>query len=224
MSDEVTISTFDDFIKVNPELASLDPMNRIDFSLAEIKKEHLEVLTRYFLEICTDLTLYMQIFSDEENIIELNNFNGFVFNRIERAYLERICLKVATLMDPPESKVKGQMSENLSLQLFIKNTQSTMLQNIFNKLNNFYVESGIKEWRNKVLAHADLKAMSGETEITLKFERENVDKFVSEIQEFIDWISDPKISTDHHVVLPRNKDGHAFIEKLREHNEFIYKK
>lgn len=42
---------------------------------------------------------------------------------------------------------------------------------------------------------------------------------MAEIQEFIDWISDPQVATDHKVVLPRDVDGHSFIEKIKLKNE-----
>ncbi len=215
MSDEVNVSTLEDFLKRYPEMASLDPMNRIDFSLSDINPDELSVLKVYFCEICTDFTLYMQIFSEASGIEQLNKFNSFVFSYLERAYLEKICLKIATLMDPAAIN----KNENLSLQRFIKQTKSTVLQSKFDSLNNFYISSGIKDWRNKVLAHADLQAISGTSALQVIFDRADVDNFVSEIQDFIDLINDPRVSTDHRVVLPRDKDGYAFIEKLREHNE-----
>jgi hypothetical protein len=215
MSNKANIGTFDDFIKKYPQMAELDPMNKIDFSLEDINQNDLLVLNKYFSDICTDLTIYMQLFSEEESINQLNEFNSFIFGYIERAYLERICLKVSTLMDPPGKKD----NENLSLQRFIKQTDSKILQNIFDELKTFYINSGIKGWRDKVLAHADLKAISGEREIQINFDRKEVDDFVAEIQTFIDLINDPKTSTDHKVVLPREQDGYRFIQKIQEHNK-----
>ncbi|MEW5680877.1 MAG: hypothetical protein AB1780_00740 [Pseudomonadota bacterium] len=215
MSTKVTTSTFEDFIKRHPDMAHLDPMNQIDFDLAHINKNDLVVLKRYFSDICTDLSLYMQLFSHEEHLIELNKFNGFVFSRLEKSYLEKICLKVATLMDPP----KSMGNENLSLRRFIEQTKSTMLKGYYERLYEFYEKSGIKDWRNKVLAHADLAVLAGESSISINFERHDIDNFVAEIQEFIDWVSDPKIATDHKIVLPRDVDGYAFIHKVRTQNE-----
>jgi hypothetical protein len=215
MSNKVTTSTFDDFIKRHPEMAHLDPMNQLDFDLASINPSELQTLKHYFSGICTDLTLYMQLFVQEEHVAELNKFNGFIFSRFERACLERICLKIATLMDPPKSMGK----DNLSLRRFIKQTESSLLQGIFNSLRDFYEQSGIKDWRNKVLAHADLLTLSGKVELDVNFTKQEVDDFVAKIQEFIDWVSDPKVATDHQVVLPRDVDGYSFISKIRSRNE-----
>ncbi|WP_110641954.1 hypothetical protein [Salinicola sp. CPA57] len=215
MSNKVSTSTFDDFIKRHPDMAHLDPMNQLDFDLSSISQSELQTLKHYFSGICTDLTLYMQLFGQEEHVAELNKFNGFIFSCFERACLERICLMVATLMDPPKSMDK----ENLSLRRFINQTSSSLLQELFNSLEEFYEESGIKDWRNKVLAHADLLTLSGEVELNIHFTRQEVDNFVAKIQEFIDWVSDPKVATDRQVVLPRDADGYSFISKIRSQNE-----
>lgn len=215
MSDKVTISTFDEIINGDLGMANLSPLNQLDFDLSSISQSELQTLRHYFSGICTDLTLYMQLFGQEEHVAELNKFNGFIFSRIERACLERICLKVATLMDPPKSMGK----ENLSLGRFINQTKSSLLQGLFNSLKEFYEESGIKDWRNKVLAHADLLTLSGEVELNVNFTRQEIDNFVAKIQEFIDWISDPQVATDHQVVLPRGVDGYSFISKIRSQNE-----
>ncbi|NKF52734.1 hypothetical protein G3R49_19440 [Shewanella sp. WXL01] len=214
-NDKVTTSTFDDFVKRFPEMAHLDPMNQIDFSLSDINQNELQALKQYFTGICTDLTLYMQLFSQEANITELNKFNGFVFSRLQRAYLERICLKVATLMDPP----KSMGNENLSLRRFINQTKSSLLQNQFDLLYEFYKNSGIKDWRNKVLAHADLLTLSGENELNVNFTNQEVEAFVADIQGFIDWVTNPKVQTDHQVVLPRDVDGYSFMHKIKSQNE-----
>lgn len=215
MTDKATTSTFDDFIKRFPEMSFLDPMSKLDFDLTAIDQNELQALKNYFSNICTDLTLYMQLFANKNHIEELKKFNEFVFLHLERAYLEKICLKVATLMDPPKSMGK----ENLSLRRFIEQTNSNLLKNHFNSLLEFYEKSGIKDWRNKVLAHADLSVLSGASELNINFNREDVEDFVSQIQEFIDWISDPKVATDHLVVLPREFDGYSFIKKIKAQNE-----
>lgn len=212
---KVTTSTFDDFIKRYPEMANLHPMNNLDFNLTDINQEELKALTQYFTDICTDLTLYTQLFSQDDNTTELNKFNSFVFSRLQRAYLERICLKVATLMDPP----KSMGNENLSLLRFIGQTNSPLLKARFERLSAFYKKSGIKDWRNKVLAHADLLILSGEEELNVNFTNEEVDEFFENIQAFIDLVTDPNVQTDHVIVLPLGSDGSSFMDKIKSQNE-----
>lgn len=215
MNDKVTITTLDDFIRRFPEMADLDPMNRRDFDATVVNKEELELLNQYFSSICIDLTLYMQLFNHKNHVMELNKFNGFVFSRLENAYLEKICLKIATLMDPP----KCREDENLSLRRFTEKINSPMLQKSFSCLNEFYEKSGIRDWRRKVLAHADLSVLSGKVKIEMNFERVDIDDFIARVQELIDWLVDPRVATDHQAVLPRDTDGFSFIQKIRMQNE-----
>ena len=94
-----------------------------------------------------------------------------------------------------------------------------MLQEKFDELSSFYEHSGIRAWRNKVLAHADLLTLSGQTDINVKFSNCEVESFVADMQDFIDWLSDHRVSTDHQVVLPRGSDGYSFINKVKLQNE-----
>lgn len=55
--------------------------------------------------------------------------------------------------------------------------------------------------------------------MNINFTKQEVDNFVAEIQAFIDWLSDPKVATDHQVVLPRDVDGYSFISKIKSRNE-----
>lgn len=216
MTKKAKTRTFEDFCKENPNVPNLVATNKIDFLLSDVNQDDLAVLKGYFSGICTDWTIYMQLFYKQDDIEQLEKFNGFIFGYIEKAYLERICLKISTLMDP----VGKRGNKNLSLQLFIKQTKSQKLEDQFDRLKEFYTSSGIKKWRDKVLAHADLKTLAGMREIKINFERKDVNSFLANIQEFIDMLSDPGVATDHTVVLPRDKDGKAFIQKISEYNEY----
>lgn len=206
-------STLEDFLKRNPTLKELDPMNRLDFDLNSLNKEEVSALKNFLTELCTDLTIYMDLFDNKESIAELNKFNSLIFSRIERAYIERICLKFSTLMDPPKSCGK----ENLSFKRFIKITDSNLLQGLYDEIRSFYVGSGIKDWRNKVLAHADLSTFIANN-INLKFKRADITEVIARCQEFVDWISDPTTSTDHLVKLPYGNDVSSFINGIKKLN------
>jgi hypothetical protein len=47
-------------------------MNQLDFDLSSINQSELQTLKHYFDGICTDLTLYMQLFGQEEHVTELS--------------------------------------------------------------------------------------------------------------------------------------------------------
>ncbi|GAA0202915.1 hypothetical protein GCM10009123_07710 [Kangiella japonica] len=206
-------STLQEFLKRNPSLRKLDPMNKIDFDVSSLNKEEVVALKSFLAELCTDLTIYVELFDNKENLAELNKFNVLIFSRIERAYIERICLKFSTLMDPPKSCGK----ENLSFKRFIEITESNLLQALYDEIHDFYVVSGIKNWRNKVLAHADLSTFIANT-IELNFRRSDITDVIAGCQEFVDWISDPTSTTDHLVKLPYGNDVSSFINGIKKLN------
>ncbi|RBO83419.1 hypothetical protein DFP76_104238 [Marinomonas aquiplantarum] len=194
----------------------LDPMNALDFNLLDVNQEDLQVLKSVFSNVCIDLTLYMQLFGEDESCNELNEFNSFVFPLIQKAYLERICIKVATLMDPAASNWGKQ--KNLSLCQFIAQTESELLKGKFETLKKFYIDSGIKDWRNKVLAHSDLLTVSDKEPLKVSFTLDQVNDFIEGIQSFIDMMSDPRLATDISVVLPYDRSGVAFVAKIKQCN------
>ncbi len=210
---KVRTSTQKDFLERHPSLSGVDPMNKIDFDPKLLNRDEVEALQNFLTDLCMDLTIYMELFNEKGNIEELNKFSGIIFSKIERSYLERICLKFATLMDPPKSCGK----ENLSFKRFIQETKSDLLQGIYNDIDRFYSNSGIKNWRNKVLAHADLLTFVNNS-ISLNFERHEIDAVVARAQEFVDWICDPTITTDHRVKLPYGSDVSSFVSGIKKLN------
>lgn len=210
---EVRTSTLEDFLKRTPSMSGVDPMNRVDFKLELLKKDEVEAIQNYLTDLCTDLTIYMGLFNEKDNIEELYKFNKLIFPKIERAYLERICLKFATLMDPPKSCGK----ENLSFKKFIHDAKSSHLQGIYDDIELFYINSGIKNWRNKVLAHSDLLTFVNNS-INLNFERDEIVAVIARSQEFVDLICDSTTTTDHRVKLPYGSDVNSFINRIKKSN------
>lgn len=211
---KVRTSTLEGFLKRYPSLSGIDPINKIDFDPKSLKRDEVEALQNFLTDLCMDLTVYMELFNDKDNIVELNKFSGLIFSKIERAYLERICLKFATLMDPPKSCGK----ENLSFKRFIQDADSKLLQDIYDDIELFYISPGIKNWRNKVLAHADLLTFVNNS-ISLNFERHEIDSVIARSQEFVDWICDPTTTTDHRVKLPYGSDVNSFMNGIKKLNK-----
>ncbi len=188
-------------------------MNRIDFDPKTLNREEVEALQNFLTDLCMDLSIYMEMFDEEENAEEIHNYSGIICSKIERAYLERICLKFATLMDPPKSCGK----ENLSFKRFIQETKSEILQEIWDDINLFYTNSKIRNWRNKVLAHADLLTFVNNS-FDLNFERREIEAVVVRSQEFVDLVADSTITTDHRVKLPYGSDVSSFVRGIKKLN------
>lgn len=169
----VTTSSWDEFSKRTGISLPKTPM--VDRSL--FSSSELECFENYFVSLCTDLTIYNQLFGTDESIAVLEEFNGFIFKRIHRSYLEKICLKISCLMDP----AKAGSNDNLSLLRFVKKAGSPELSAAYDKLYDDYENTGIKTWRNKVLAHTDLKTVMGQFDFKLKFDTDDINQMVRDM-------------------------------------------
>ena len=180
-------------------------------------EEELACFENYFASLCTDLTIYNQLFGCDESISVLNEFNGLIFGRIQLNFVERICLKIACLMDPASSG-KGGANKNLSLKRLVDISQNNELKETYDRLQASYEKTGIKIWRNKILAHTDLKTAMGEYDFELKLDKDTLNEIIREIQDIYDLIKDPNVYTDTAVTLPFDKDVNSFLTKLKVAN------
>ena len=184
--------------------------HRVEFDRTKVNQAELDVINNYFSDLCVDLTLYSELFTEDSSIKVLNKFNQLVFHRIQKAYIEKLCLSIACLLDPAET---GK-SKNLSLARIIKQCECPELDEKLNKLQELYISTGIKKWRQKLLAHNDLGTLMGRKNLDLKFEHDDIQYILELIQEIFDDISDPTVHTDIMVTLPFDQNGRAFINKL----------
>ncbi|MDR7120324.1 hypothetical protein [Rheinheimera soli] len=207
-------STHEDFYK----RTGIQPPKSISINRELFCANELKCFEDYFTSLCTDLTIYNQLFCSDEACSVLNEFNGLLFYRIQRSFIEKICLKVACLMDPASSGRGGQ-NENLSLARLVEVAANDELTQTYSRLQNSYENTGIKIWRNKILAHTDLKTAMGEYDFELKFDANTLTEIIREIQDIFDLIKDPKTYTDIEVTLPFDKDVSSFIAKLRMAND-----
>ncbi|EPM4027985.1 hypothetical protein ACTJ2P_003146 [Vibrio cholerae] len=208
--DNISVSvhaSYDEFCKAN----NLPLPHRVDFDRSKVNSKELEVLKSYFASLCTDLTLYSELFTSQASVNVLNEFNSLVFSRIQKAYVEKLCLSIACLLDPSET---GK-NKNLSLARLVKQCNCPELDDKLSKLNDLYESTGIKQWRQKLLAHNDLGTLMGTKPLNLKFGHDDIENIIELIQEIFDDISDPRVHTDIKVVLPYDKNGSAFIRKLQ---------
>ncbi|WP_166372245.1 hypothetical protein [Psychromonas sp. SA13A] len=203
------ISTQEDFFK----RMDLEMPNQPKIDRSKIDINEIGLFKNYFVALCTDLTIYKQLFSDVNSIQILNEFSPVIFGRLQSSYLERICLKIACLLDPATSGRDG-VNKNMTLRRFTELCNSNELNSLVIELESFYESTGIKKWRNKVLAHTDLKAAMGQLDFELKFEVADLENIVIFIQEIIDLIEDPTTTSDTRVKLPNGNDVYTFLEKL----------
>lgn len=200
-------ASYDDFCKA----VGLTLQHRVEFDRSKVKQDELEVIKEYFANLCLDLTVYSDLFTEQQSIDAMNEFNSLVFGRIQKAYIEKLCLSLACLLDPAQT---GN-NKNLSLARIIGQCECPDLDSKYADLLKIYELTGIKSWRSKLLAHNDLNTLMGNKELDLKFEHNDIENIIELIQEIFDDISDPTVQTDIRVTLPFDQDVNQFVSKLK---------
>jgi AbiU2 len=196
-------SIYEAFPQLKPSEKPLDRKN-----LAE---DEINALQNCMIHLCTDLTIYKQLYTSEESINALNNFNKLIFSRMQDALIERICLQIACLIDPPGDG----SNKNLSLKRFQVITNDEVIQQSITSIELMFKSTGMRNWRNKVLAHLDLNTATGKNKIHIKMSYEEIERIVESIQKVVDRLREPGSRMDIMVQLPFNLSGTSFIERIK---------
>ncbi|PKG62641.1 MULTISPECIES: hypothetical protein [Pseudoalteromonas] len=200
-------ASYDEFCKER----GLPLPHRVEFDRTKVNQDELKVIKEYFTNLCLDLTIYSDLFTEQQSIDAMNEFNSLVFSRIQKAYIEKLCLSLACLLDPAQT---GK-NKNLSLARVITQCECPELDGKYSELLKLYEFTGIKSWRSKLLAHNDLNTLMGKKKLDLKFEHDDIESIIELIQEIFDDISDPTVHTDIRIILPFEQDVNQFVSKLK---------
>jgi hypothetical protein len=171
-------------------------------------------------DLSNDFTIYTQLFTEDESVEVLNDFNPLIFGNYQKVLIVSIFSKIARLLDP----AKTGKDKNLSLDYFVEKYELNEEQDVIDELSyikNFYKNSNLKKYRNKVLSHNDASlALRGES-ISLKVEAPDVESMIELIGnlffliKYKSGVSDVNRAIDPLITLPFDKDGVAFIHKLK---------
>jgi hypothetical protein len=123
----------------------------------EIPEEELRSIVQL---LCQDLAslnakwhLYLDLFAEKEDVAVLNNTAMGAFQIIEESLRSDMAISIGRLCDPPE--LWGH--QNLSLQKLAE--QAKHIQGLVQLLDNFLtISKPVRDYRNKRIAHNDLKA------------------------------------------------------------------
>lgn len=173
-------------------------------------------------DLSNDFTIYSQLFTEDHSVKVLNEFNPLIFGNYQKVLISSILSKVARLLDP--ATTGRDRAPNLSLAYFIEKYRlqdDPEVKGEFEYIKDFYKNSNLKTYRNKVLSHNDAAlAYKGES-ISLKLEAPDVESLIGFIGDLFflikykSGISAVNAAIDPLVTLPFDKDGSAFINKLK---------
>ncbi|MDI5833144.1 MULTISPECIES: hypothetical protein [Shewanella] len=171
-------------------------------------------------DLSNDFTIYTQLFTEDDSVEVLNDFNPLIFGNYQKVLITSIFSKIARLLDP----ARIGKDKNLSLAYFIEKyhlQDDSEIKEEFEYIKEFYKNSNLKKYRNKVLSHNDASlAYRGES-ISIKIEAPDVEALISYIGnlfyliKYKSGVSNVNAAIDPLVTLPFDKNGAAFIHKLK---------
>lgn len=147
----------------------------------EVKQEHIEKLGdnlgSLFHELSNEVAWlyikwaeYVELFGKAPSRIDLLNQSAPLFFRIVQDSLwENVLLHITRLTDPPISGKKSSGRKNLSIQCLSVLVDQEIKETITKQINTAIEKSSFcRDWRNRHIAHRDLKLAMGEQAEPLK--------------------------------------------------------
>jgi hypothetical protein len=138
---------------------------------------------------------YRILFAESPERIELlNGVAGFFFRMIHEVLLENVVLHVARLIDPPQSGTKKK-KDNLTLSRLkaaVEEKAPELSAEISKLVGRARTEASfIKEWRDRRIAHWDLKlAMNDPVTQLPEISRESMERALAAVRAVLNEIED----------------------------------
>jgi len=186
--------------------------------------------TKFLLDnLSKDVTLYSEIYGPQESVDILNEFNGFVFGRLQFCLSETMFMAFARFMDPADTKIKGDHHDNLSLKNLIKKYQLEKDQSLLKKYKEIevmYKATNISNYRNKKLGHNDKNVKLGYTKVEVNITPNQAHELLSLMMAFVVEISikinkpiSSQNTNSNNVAAQQNSS--IFLTKLKSYNKSI---
>ena len=182
--------------------------------------ESVEKLKNLLADVSTDLTFYNQIFGDAEKVEILREFSDWIFSNYQSCLSDTIFSKLSKLLDP----AKSFGFDNLSFKYVIENrciSDDEDIKIAKDKLEAIFVDSGLQNYRNKVLAHNDALSIKNATNHSVCFEH-GIEDFLSSMWhlfaliQFKSGIESELSEYGTGIIIPPDMDGETFLLKLKK--------
>jgi len=197
-----------DYIK---ELFSFPP---IDFDKTKLDTRKLEAFERLVVELCHDFTVYKGMFGSEDARASTYKLGREVMFVVERAFLTQICLRYAALVHDKD-KSNRPNEKVVSFSELINPLDSEWLNQRLDWFVAFYKDSGLKKWRNKAIAHNDLKVFLNRKQHLPELSVDVIENQLELLNECLNYLRDKQYQhTEVGVVLSRGEGLDKYQQQL----------
>lgn len=177
------------------------------------------LIEKIISEIKTEVNLYQELFGDDQNVKALNKSYPEAFGVFQRAMFFEIICRISAIFDPAQMR----SDKNLTLEHLVDLCGDETDKELYLKVESLkfdFKKTGIKEIRNKVYAHNDLKHYLNKrkftTNISYELITELLDNMLSVVRSL--GIQSGMVKPDQIIArdtkLPKGKNGQALVSKL----------
>ncbi|MCP1339874.1 hypothetical protein NJR55_09755 [Idiomarina sp. M1R2S28] len=190
----------------------------IDFNKEDLDQEKLAAFKQLVVELCHDFTVYQGMFGSVQARNNSYKLGKSVMFIVERSMLTQICLRYAALVhdNSPMKDGKTKKGEQVvSFKELIKPLGSAWLNANLKECEAFFSSSGLKKWRNKVIAHNDLKVFKNRAKYIPKLSIDVIQEQLSLLNESLNYLEDKQYQVTQVEV------GLEFGEGLDKYREML---
>ncbi len=177
------------------------------------------LIEKIISEVKTEVNLYQELFGNDHNVKSLNKSYPEAFGIFQRAmYFEIVC-RISAIFDPAQMR----SDKNLTLEHLVNLCGDKTEKELYLKVESLKFDfrtTGIKDIRNKVYAHNDLKHYLGKNKFATNISYDSIiqllDNMFSVVRSL--GIQSGMVKSDQIIVrntqLPEGQNGQALVSKL----------
>lgn len=160
-------------------------------------KEVEEVYEPLWQQVCTlhsSWGMFCKLYTKEETVRFLNKMAGGFFGMLQRILINEVLLSVSRLTNPPQSRVKKEEKDNLTLSLLVQRIDQTQYPKLNAELEQQLKMVGAaceftRPHRNKRIAHFDLETLLNAPATNLPIaNKQKIDLAIKEISALINCV------------------------------------
>tara|TARA_Y100000310_G_scaffold11866_1_gene12361 strand:+ start:957 stop:1598 length:642 start_codon:yes stop_codon:yes gene_type:complete len=194
------------------QIKKLYEFPEVDFDTSLLDRTMLIAFEQLVGEICHDFTVYSGMFGTDKKREASFQLGKDVMHIVERAMLTQICLRYSALVN---DKWDAKNKEVVSFKQLIQPLRSCFLNSKLKLFDDFYQTSGLKHYRNKIIAHNDLKAFREGHKKVPKLSTELIEKQLSDLNECLNYLKERQdVYTDTYITLNNGEGLDKYYKKI----------
>ena len=177
------------------------------------------IVEKIICELMKEVSLYEELYGNEESVEKLNSSFPQAFSIFQQAMFFEIVCRISALFDPAQMRSSKNLTISHLVDLCADNITKELVLEVEAIKYDFKV-TGIKDLRNKVYAHNDLKKYLGKKELSTNISYESVMDLLDGMFKVVRSMGieskmvDPAQTIARDTKIPKFKSGVTLVNEL----------